>query len=273
MRVTRLTRSDDAALLALLSREPEVNLFGLGLAEQGVDALLWFGTHDGDALRSATLVFSGRLAVPYGPAEDMVAIGAALRGRHRPGMLVGPRAACDALWSSWAWDREKECWFDQRLMVVDSPLDAPLPRGFGLARIEEAQEIADNQAAMDREDLGFSRADVDPRGHLSAARDRIESGRTWVIRSEGRVVFQINVGISSRWGAQVGGTWVPHHARGMGVATTGMLAIRQVLMRTHPRITLHVREANTPAVRAYARAGWRWSAPYRLAVAKGMAPV
>lgn len=116
---------------------------------------------------------------------------------------------------------------------------------------------------MEVEDLGRSPLS-DPEAHEAAVRERIRNGKTWVIERDGRIVFQINVGTATALGCQVGGTWVPRDLRGAGLATAGMRELCRRLLKRHPYVSLHVNEANTPAVRVYENAGFVRSAPYRL---------
>jgi len=93
---------------------------------------------------------------------------------------------------------------------------------------------------------------------------RIKRGATWVIQRDGEIVFQVHVGTTSTWGCQVGGTYVPLRHRGHGLATEGMRALCQRLVPQHGRVTLHVNEDNTAAVRCYEKSGFDRAAPFRL---------
>jgi hypothetical protein len=78
-------------------------------------------------------------------------------------------------------------------------------------------------------------------------------------------LFTINVGTRSHLGCQIGGTYVPLAHRGKGLATAATAAVVRDLLKRHPRVTLHVNEANQPAVRVYEKIGFERSVPYRLA--------
>ena len=68
-------------------------------------------------------------------------------------------------------------------------------------------------------------------------------------------------------GAQLGGTYVWPEDRGRGIATRAVRGLVGTLRSEGlPRVTLHVHEANTPAVRCYVAAGFRPHAPFRLMV-------
>lgn len=268
MHVVRLTEAHGAALEELLLLDPPVNLFLLGYLDAvPVPRAWWYGALDGDRVVAAALLVPGRLVVPFSPdPAHATALGRALGRRHRPCMMVGPRAACDALWAPWGRGARIDRWHDQRLYVCDThalPERDPLP-GFRRAHPDDFAEVLDQAAAMEVEDIGRFRLDDDPDGFREGVRRRIQQGQTWVVERDGALVFQIHVGTETAFGCQVGGTYVPPAHRGQGLATAGMLELGRRLRRRHKRITLHVNEANAPAVRVYERSGYRPHAPFRL---------
>lgn len=274
--IVRLGPNSVPEIRRLLLRDPVVNLFLLGFLElHPLDRCAWIGAYRGGAglgrggsLTGVALLVPGRLVVPYAPdLADAAELGAHLKGRFDPTMVVGPRDASDALWQAWTRGRVRALrFYDQRLYTR-----APLPGDEGaqdpalrLARPEEWREISEHSARMEIEDLGR-----DPRAesrslHERVVRDRIDRGVTWVLEREGRIAFQINVGTATEHGCQVGGTFVPPELRGRGLAVDGMRAVCRRLLREHPLITLHVNEANAPAVRTYERVGFVRGAAFRL---------
>jgi hypothetical protein len=262
------------ALEGLLNQDPVCNLFLLGwLRQHELDRMPWFGAFDRGALVGAALVVPGRLVVPYTPdAAWALRLGERLRANHIPaGMVIGPRLAVDALWTTWR-PGPPRIWYDQRLYLQDAPPDGPAVPGFRLATLRDAPALIDASAEMEREDLGRDPRDVEPEQHETVTRDRIRQGRSWVIERSGRIVFHIHVGTFLPEGAQVGGTYVPPDCRGQGLAAAGMAELGRRLLRgpdAPARITLHVHEQNTAAVRAYLRAGYRPAHAYRLAAVAG----
>lgn len=259
----RLTERHSPALEELLLADPLINLFLLGYLDAvPIGRTHWYGVLDGDQLRAAIVVITGRLAVPWAPdPEHAEALGNVLRRRHRPTMMVGPREHTDIVWEQWGHDTPVDRWHDQRLYVCRAPQEgAPVP-GFRRAVVQEWQRIAVHAAAMEAEDLG---REPDPSAFEATIKRRIERGTTWVMEQDGELVFQINVGTSTAFGAQVGGTFVPPAHRGQGIATRGMRELGRRLLPRQRTLTLHVNEANLPAVRAYERSGYRAYAPYRL---------
>jgi hypothetical protein len=141
--------------------------------------------------------------------------------------------------------------------------DAPL--GFRPARPKDWQRIVVNASLMEEEDLGHTPFKDNPRAFGEAVQRRIEREVTWVIERDGEIVFQINIGTQTTWGAQLGGTFVPRKFRGQGLAKAGTAAIVRHLLKTTRQVTLHVNEANLPAVAVYERVGFRPYARFRLA--------
>lgn len=263
----RLTSSDEAALEELLMVDPVVNLFLLGFAdEHPLSRWPWYGVPGwGGRLVAAALVVPDRLMVPFAPDErDAHRLGLRLRRHHVPCMMVGPRAACDAAWAAWAPRTQPARWHDQRLYVCDAPSSLPPIEGFRRATWDEWPKVAALSAAMQIEDM-----DVDPRErgqeHAKQVQERIRAGRTWVVEHAGELVYTVNVGTRGHLGCQIGGTYVPPRHRGRGIAKAATAAAVRELLKRHPRVTLHVNEANHPAVAVYERIGFVSHAAYRLA--------
>jgi GNAT superfamily N-acetyltransferase len=264
--VRRLAREDEPAIDPLLAEDPVANLFLIGfLAIHPVDRSWWYGV--GDPVRAVVLVLPGRLAVPCARAlGDADALGLHLRHQHAPCLTVGVRAVCDALWRRWAPATAPRRYYNQRLYRLEQAPEGEDPPGFRLGTAADGSWVVPQAAAMEVEDLGVDPAADNRALHEAAVIERLKAGRTWVIDRDGAIVFQINLGTSHRTGCQVGGTYVPPEHRGQGLAVAGVAATARRLLRTHPRITLHVNEANTPAVRTYERVGFVRDAAFRLIV-------
>lgn len=256
------------ALEELLLADVEVNLFLLGMLETWPRVVAnWYGIFSAAGrLTSTALVFPGRLVVPWAPEpSEARALGWHMAKHHPPCMIVGPRGASDELWSAWASSLPTRCWFDQRLYVCRQVAGRPSVPGFRKARMSEWQVLASNAGKMEAEDLGRDPYRAEPSAFERAVKARIERGDTWVIERDGQLVFQINVGSQTVWGTQVGGTYVPPKYRGNGYAVEGTAALCCQLFRAGCRmITLHVNEANIPAVRTYERVGFERGAAFRL---------
>ena len=275
MQVERLHAPHTLPLLALLDADPESNLFLIDVLRTrgaGVWRLeSWYGALQGETIVAVALVIGraaagqpARLLVPAGEPRGCAAIGRFLRDAGPVEMLIGPRAPCDALWSSLDAPAPR-LRYSQRLYVCDTP-----PAGAGLqlrqARLEEAEQVAALAAQMMIEDLHIDPRLPSPQRHLASVRARIDKGSTLVAAQDGSIVFQLNIGTRCPLGVQVGGTFVPPAHRGRGLSTRGMVTACRLLLAQSAMVTLHVNEANTPAVRCYERAGFRRAAPFRLLI-------
>ncbi len=265
-RVQRLSSEDRPAIQTLLEQEAICNLFLIGFVEANpIDRGWWYGVVCDGVLSGVVLVLPGRLAVPFCPEpNDAAQIGDQLYHLHRPTLVVGPRTASDALWARWARGQRAGRTYDQRLYCLQHPPGGEDPPGFRRAMYEEWPEIADYSAAMEREDLGMDPASENPQLHDQVVQERIKSGRTWVIERDESILFQINVGTTHPYGVQIGGTYVPPAHRGRGHAKGGVAALGRRLLARYPRVTLHVNEANAPAIRVYEACGFLRDAPFRL---------
>jgi uncharacterized protein len=267
-KVIRLRSEDNVALHELLKQNPCVNIFLKGFLDAvTIDRAWWYGVRRDGQLQGAVLVLPGRLAVPWIPhQEDAILVGQHLARHHQPSMLVGPRVACDAIWSFWKVGISPISHYDQRLYTCTEALDGVLTPGFRKATPADLDTVTTYAARMEEEDLGTNPLVNNPTAHSRAVLERIRAGRTYVIEHGDKIVFQIVIGSKTSWGCQVGGTYVPPEHRSRGWATKGMDNLCRLLLKTFPRVTLHVNEANTPAVKVYERSLFQRGAAYRLIV-------
>ena len=211
----------------------------------------------------------GRLFVPWAhTASDARPLGEWLRGQYAPCMMVGPRAPCDALWEAWTRRAEPSNWYDQRLYTMSRLRSPERVQGFRVAQDKDWKTIAEQSAAYALEDLGEHAPDSDASQIGHVVRERIRDGRTFVLTRDNDVVFHVHVGARGAHGCMVGGTYVPPKWRGQGIASAGMRATCATLLQRWPTVTLHVNEANLPAVRLYETVGFQPHAAFRLATPK-----
>jgi predicted GNAT family acetyltransferase len=181
-------------------------------------------------------------------------------------LLIGPRQATDALWDGYGRTGQVRTRFDQRLYVCQAVAPGPVAEGLRLARPEDTPVVARLASRMMLEDLGYDPAEVSPRAHLHAVGRRIQEGRTWVVERHGELVFKIDLGSTCSRGATIGGTYVVPTMRGQGLCGRAMRGVVGALLQRFPVVTLHLNEANAPAVACYATAGFTRDAPMRLMV-------
>ncbi len=276
MRANPLGHHDLADARALLAHDAVANLYLLdkldrvGLRTTSGDR--WLGVRSpAGALEALAYAHrdhprtSANTVVPCGAPSACRWLGPAVRADGGTRMMVGPRAACDALWTGMGSPAPRRR-HDQHLYVADAP-----PHGealpVGRARPADLDALLEMQIGMLGEDLGITRDEIDLDILRRRVEERIIGGKTLVARDGGAPCFTVYVGFRGRGGAQVGGTYVPEERRGQGIATRAMRGVVRLLLADGlPRITLHVNEANTPAVRCYVSSGFRAHSPFRLMV-------
>jgi ribosomal protein S18 acetylase RimI-like enzyme len=220
---------------------------------------------------AVAIVFPGRLVVPCGDAE---AIAAAVPPSRRWRLLVGDRAAGDALLERMG-GLEQLVVHDQRFMTVDHdrvPTAAELPDP-GLRRAQTADldglaELAVRLHVDDRFGPHPGRAGL--RGYRQRLAATVQQGQVYCLGPVGAPIMKIERSVSSRrWGVQLAGIVVDPTSRSHGLGRAAVAAaIRAALLegpRTRP-VSLHVRADNVGAIRAYEAAGFVDREAWRLAV-------
>jgi GNAT superfamily N-acetyltransferase len=271
VRATPLNAEHQSQLLAYLKARQTESVFLLAMLQRRPlgDCREWWGawrtaeqllglafTSDGPTSAGPGLwVLAGDAAA----AQDLAGV---LRPHPLPAMCIGPRTLVDQTWAC----------------LSDAPVTlGARSRSFHCAAVRSCEHLPVRPAqmtdldwlrsvsiAMMQEDLGLNPAAVDPQAHEARLRGNILTGRSWIGLAEGERVFRLEVGTRCDYGVQVGGTWVPPHARGQGFATRGMAAVCTLLLERSPLVTLHVREDNQAAVACYGRVGFKAGAPLRL---------
>lgn len=274
--IALVTAERARALEAFLAAEAAQNLFSLGVLEEhgptgraGGPAIQFVGHERGGAISATAFVGAGgALVVPSGSdTEGAAALGAWLRRHAVVRRLVGARDAVDALWAGYG-GRAARMFRAQRLYALTADDLGPhvLPE---LVRATERdlEEMSAAAAAMQREDLGEDPLAQDPDGFTRRVLWRIRAGRTYLMRDGRKLVFKADVGTLCRYGAQLEGVWTEPAARNRGLATLAIGQLCRMLLARLPRITLHVNEANAPAVRVYEKVGFVPAAPFRILLA------
>jgi len=268
------------ALQALLLQDPLPNLFLLSLVEheavagespRGTFYGLWEEGLRGEGrareLAATVYVSPTGLVVPWCPwIEHAAILGRHVAQVHRTQLIIGPRAASDALWDAMDQPAIVRTRYEQRLYVATAPSRGPTHPGLRRATEDDVVDLAAFSSRMMLEDLGFDPAVNNPRGHMAAVQRRIREGRSWVVEQDGRLVFKIDLGSACSQGSMVGGTYVLPELQQRGLCGRAMRGVLAALLQEHPCVTLHLNEANAPAVGCYERAGFRKDVAMRLMV-------
>jgi uncharacterized protein len=262
--VQQLAPKDTDALKALLARDPVNNLYLLGLLEEfGIaptesqcSSSFW-GRFDGTTLTAALFVGGGGgLVVPS--ASDGTAISAiadTLANRVSLKASVGEKPAVDALVRSLCTGKPRLS-KTQRLLSVSAddlgPFTNPTLR---LAREEELPRVMPLAAGAVREIVDRDACAEDPHFEARVAQ-RIRARRTYVLEENGELVFKVDIGSRSQYGAELEGLYTVPSQRGRGHATLCLGQISRFLLSSLPRLTLRVDEKDESLARIARKVGY-----------------
>lgn len=254
--------ADQGRVDALLSADPVANCFLVSrVAAHGVNRCggdMWGAFRRG---RLRGLVYLGANVVPAGEVDAMPSLAAQLgRGPRRGEAIVGPSRAVAPLWTGlrehWGPPRdERPC---QPLMLADQvPQVLPDP-GVRLASAADLDALFEPSVDMFTEEVGRSPL-------LSSSESAYRARLAWLIRArrlfcriEGaQVVFKSELAVVGRAVGQVQGVWVAPELRGRGISAGAMVATTVLAREIVDKVSLYVNDFNTPALRAYRRAGFR----------------
>lgn len=243
-------------------------MFALACLEgRGPDVVRVASDQDGWAL---VVVHPGRVLVPCGDGEIIRAAGTPSR-RWR--LLVGDVGAAAALLDPDA-DRRDLIVHHQRFLTVDEarvPSDREVPDpGLRRAVVADLDALAGLAVRLHVDDqFGPDPGRVGLRGYRERMASAVTQGLVWVVGPVGEPVCKVERSFrSARYGVQLAGIVVAPSQRGRGLGTAAVAAaVRQAMAELPGRpVSLHVRAANTPALAAYASAGFVDREEWRLAV-------
>lgn len=264
--VRPLLADDMAELVALLDREPIVDLFVRHRIDitRGDPSLLgarlwgWFDEHD----RLVSACHVGANVVPVQAHEsairdfsrELLSLGV------RPASIVGQREAVRDLWQ-WlrpAWGPARSERMQQPLLVIDHPcLVAPDPR-VRRVTIEELDIVYPASVAMFREEVGIDPEATGGRAYRARVAHLIAQGLAFALIEDGQVLFKVEVGAYTSHACQLQGVWVAPHLRGTGLSAPALAAaIAIVRAEVSPVVSLYVNDHNVAARRSYERIGMR----------------
>lgn len=256
---------DSEALRTLLTRDISHNLYLLGLWEEfgmaprGEAQGAFYGRSVDGALSAALFVGgTGGLVVPSASdGADVAELSRALKGHFQLESALGEKAAVDALLRAIA-VRPRLC-AEQRLFSVSAddlgPFTNPTLRLATAQDVPQLQALA-RAAVEERLRARFALEDVPLEALAERVERRVKCGRTYVLSVEGRLVFKIDVGSRSQYGAELEGLYTLPAERRMGHATLSLGQISRHLLSSLPRLTLRVDEDNGSLARIAQKVGY-----------------
>lgn len=224
---------------------------------------------------AVAVVTPGNVIAPAGTPELIAAAGVPA---YQWRLVVGDAAACDALLEAHGGDQRLRVHV-QRFMTVDPdrvPTADQLPDpGLRAATREDVDALAELAVQLHVDDqFGPDPGRHGRRGYRRRLREALGHETVRCVGPVGQPVCKLERSVSSpRWGVQLAGIVVApgHRGRGLGraaVATEVRRALSEqpAAQAGHREISLHVRAANEPALRAYRAAGFVDREEWRLAV-------
>jgi predicted GNAT family acetyltransferase len=257
--------ADLPAMLELCGRDPVVNVFAdfrsrlTQLEPRWLGGEMWGYQVDG---RLVSACHAAANLVPVQATPEALAAFAerALALPRRCATIVGPSSAVGPLWHLLAphWEPARDVRPDQPHLQISGPpaVDPdPLVRRTVAADLDALYPAC---VAMYTEEVGVS-PELGGGGELYRARvaQLVAKGWSFARIEDGRVVFKAEVAAASPYACQVQGVYVDPSRRGEGLAAAGIAAVvRLALRQIAPVGSLYVNAHNTPARRAYERAGF-----------------
>ncbi len=249
-------------LKALLAREPAHNLYLLGLLEEfgivpgpGRELFTFWGRFLSGELTAAVFVGgNGGLVVPSANLPNAIGdIGKVLHGKVTLGAAVGEKGAIDMLIQHLCPTVRPSLSRLQRLFSVSAddlgPFTNPMLR---LGVESDLEQLVPMAADAVKEIMQRDPMIEDPEGFPARIRQRLKSKRTYVLEEKGRLVFKIDVGSRSQFGAELEGLFTVRDERRRGHATLSLGQISRHLLSSLPRLTLRVDDQD-PALAGVAR--------------------
>lgn len=262
--VQQLTTGDSDALRALLAKDPAHNLYLLGLLQEfGIassdsrSSMAYWGRFDGRTLTGAVFVGGGGgLVVPSASDGSVTGLIAdALAERVRLKASVGEKPAVDALVRSLCAGKPRTS-KTYRLFSVSAddmgPFTNPLLR---LARDEDVPRLTPLAAAAVKEIYDRDPLAEDPHFEARVAQ-RVRARRTYVLEENGELVFKVDIGSRSQFGAELEALYTVPSQRGKGNATLCLGQISRFLLSSLPRLTLRVEEKHDSLARIARKVGY-----------------
>ncbi|MBS1150569.1 MAG: acetyltransferase, partial [Myxococcaceae bacterium] len=237
------------------------NLYLLGLLEEfgivpasGRAPFTFWGRFLSGELTAAVFVGgTGGMVVPSSNVPTAIAdIAKALHGKVTVGAALGEKGCVDLLLQHLGTPRPKVS-RAQRLFAVSAddlgPFTNPLLR---LAVEADVEQLIPMAAQAVKEIMNRDPLEEDPEGFPLRVRQRVKSKRTYVLEEKGQLVFKIDVGSRSQYGAELEGLFTVPDERRRGHATLSLGQISRHLLSSLPRLTLRVDDLD-PALAGVAR--------------------
>lgn len=280
--IERLGAQHHDALRSFLTRDVKQHLYLLGLLEDfGVEGgdpdaphAFWGRLERGELTAVLFVGGDGGLVVPsQGDPSHFHELTAPLAETVVLRACVGERGPVDAVVRALGRGKKPRLSVPQRLFTVSAddmgPFTNPLLR---LATEADIPRLVELSAEDLLERYGQNPLEMDPEALTQRVRHRVRDARSYVLEEEGELVFKIDIGSRSQWGAELEGLHTHRHHRRKGHALLNLGQISRHLLSSLPRLSLRVSEQDEVTAKIARRVGYVAGATQRL-VLMGNGPV
>lgn len=261
--VRPLTPRDVPAVVALLDRDPLVNVFVrhrveiTGLQDALLGGRIWGYERDGELVSAC---HAGANIVPVQAVPEAIDAFAEqlVRGR-RAASVVGLQRDVEQLWSLLEprWGPARSPRPDQPFLALDGPpAVAPDPRVRALV-IDELETLYPASVAMFSEEVGVDPEAGGSLNYRARVSQLLTLGWAFALVEDGQVLFKAEVGAATQHACQLQGVWVHPDLRGTGLSAPALAAVVELVRRdVAPVVTLYVNGHNRAARALYDRVGF-----------------
>lgn len=252
------------ALKALLAKDPTHNLYLLGVLEEfgvvcdpkGAQFAFHGRLSDGELQAAVFVGGSGGLVIPSaGSLAAITDIARALAPTVQLKACIGEKLLVDVL----VQHLNAQVKFSklQRLYSVSAddlgPFTNPLLR---VATANDLERLVPLAAACVKEMHERDPLADDPEGFALRVKQRVMTKRTYVLEEAGELVFKLDIGSRSQFGAELEGIFTTPPARGKKIATLCLGQISRFLLSSLPRLTIRVDDTNSAFANIARRVGY-----------------
>lgn len=256
----------------MLSRDTTHNMYLLGLMEEfGVVSgpmrapFTFYGRFFDEELTAAMFVGgNGGLVVPSASSPVHIGdIAKKLAGKIDVRSAIGEQSVIDSMIRYFS--LTPKFIKSQKLFSVSpndlGPFTNPLLREANVADLPQLVPMA---AACVKEMVKRDPLEEDSVGFELRVRQRVQSHRTYVLEEKGKLVFKLDVGSRSQFGAELEGLYTAPDERYHGHATLCLGQISRFLMSSLPRLTVRIDDEATHFAGIARKVGYLQGRPQKL---------
>jgi uncharacterized protein len=182
----------------------------------------------------------------------------------RTHMILGEKERVEEFWNHYADEgQQMRLACRELLFELRQPMEVREEmQGLRQATIEDLDDIAPVQAAMAEFESGINPLVVDPEGFRARCARRIEMGRVWVVKEDGRLIFKADVQADTPDVVYLEGIWVNPAERSQGIGRKCLRQLGRDLLKNTKAICVLVNEESERAHMFYRMCNFKKKAVY-----------